>query len=238
VNIYEPVGESASVNFGKPDEAVALVNYAHLADRYDEACRRIDSLRAETVALLGLRPGDRVLDVACGTGLSFRLLHEQVAPTGLVVGLELSPALASQARTRAAAIDQHGIVVIEGNAETADLGGMVFDAALFHYTHDVLRNPAALAHVFQSLRPGARIAAAGLKMGAAWALPLSLLSIYRARNYLSTFEGLTAPWSHLLRYVPDFRWRSRRAGTGYVGWGRHEAGQPFDMKLSGTAPSS
>jgi len=208
------------MNFGRPNEAVALVNYARLADRYDEACRRIETLRAETVALLGLRPGDRVLDVACGTGLSFRHLHDPVAPTGLVVGIELSPALASHARARATAIDERGIRVIEGNAETADLGTARFDAALFYYTHDVLRNPAALARVFGSLRPGARIAAAGLKTGATWALPLSLLSIYRARKYLSTFEGLAAPWSHLLRYVPDFRWRERRAGTGYVGWGR------------------
>jgi arsenite methyltransferase len=211
------------MNLGKPDESAAIANYARLAGHYDASCRRIKAVREEAIALLGLRPGDQVLDVACGTGSSFALLHAGVAPGGKVVGVELSPDMCRQARERAAAIGRATIEVVQDSAERAPLGDARFDAVLFHYTHDVLRNPVALANIFAAVRPGARVAVAGLKAGAAWTLPYNLLAMFRARRYVSTFEGLAQPWSHLLRHVADFRWRSRNAGNGYVGWGRAAA---------------
>ena len=44
------------------------------------------------------QPGDAVLDVACGTGLSFPLLEEAIGPAGRLVGVELSPEMAAIAR--------------------------------------------------------------------------------------------------------------------------------------------
>lgn len=39
------------------------------------------------VALGAPRPGERILDVACGTGVVARLAAQRVGPTGVVVGL-------------------------------------------------------------------------------------------------------------------------------------------------------
>ncbi len=44
--------------------------------------------RRRAVAALGLRAGDRVLDVGCGTGLNFRWLAREVGPTGMLVGAD------------------------------------------------------------------------------------------------------------------------------------------------------
>ena len=54
-----------------------------------------------SVALLeaaALRPGERVLDVACGTGLIARRAAERVGPSGTVTGLDLSPDMIEVAR--------------------------------------------------------------------------------------------------------------------------------------------
>ncbi|MCO5108730.1 MAG: class I SAM-dependent methyltransferase [Burkholderiaceae bacterium] len=52
-----------------------------------------------------LAPGDRVLDVACGTGIVARLARERLGEAGRVVGVDISPAMLAVARTAAPAID-------------------------------------------------------------------------------------------------------------------------------------
>jgi len=49
--------------------------------------------------LAAIQPGERVLDVACGTGAVARLAVQDVGPTGQVVGLDLNPAMLAVART-------------------------------------------------------------------------------------------------------------------------------------------
>jgi ubiquinone/menaquinone biosynthesis C-methylase UbiE len=56
-----------------------------------------EELRA-TVAALPIRPGDRVLDLACGDGVYSRWLAERVGESGSVLGVDLSPAFLELAR--------------------------------------------------------------------------------------------------------------------------------------------
>jgi demethylmenaquinone methyltransferase/2-methoxy-6-polyprenyl-1,4-benzoquinol methylase len=67
---------------------------------YPEKVLRLRALRA-----LDLRPGDTVVDVACGTGLNFAHIQEQIGPDGRIVGVDLTDAMLARAQRR---IETHG----------------------------------------------------------------------------------------------------------------------------------
>lgn len=71
-----------------------------------------------------LRPGERVLDVACGTGTASRLAAPTVGPTGRVVGIDNHPAMIAMAKT----LDAGGTAVEWREAPAEDLP---FDDATF-----------------------------------------------------------------------------------------------------------
>ena len=54
----------------------------------------------DLVTLAALRPGERVLDVACGTGVLARLAAKAVGPTGKIAGAGLNEGMLSVARTQ------------------------------------------------------------------------------------------------------------------------------------------
>jgi len=60
---------------------------------------------ADLVALAKLRPGERVLDVACGTGVVGRLAAERVGPKGHVTGLDLNESMLEVARSRGVRVE-------------------------------------------------------------------------------------------------------------------------------------
>ncbi len=85
-------------------------------------------LATELIRLAALRPGDRVLDVACGTGIVARLASQQVGPTGTVTGLDVNPgmlAVAHSATPSGPPIEWH-----EASAEAMPLPDASFDVVL------------------------------------------------------------------------------------------------------------
>jgi demethylmenaquinone methyltransferase/2-methoxy-6-polyprenyl-1,4-benzoquinol methylase len=177
-------------------------------------------LRWRTIAALKLRRGDSVLDVACGTGLSFPQLVAAVGRGGCVTGVELSPDMARRARERIARAGWANVTLIEAAAEDAALIGP-FDALLFNFTHDVLQSPAALVHLFAVAAPGARVAASGSKLLPRWLEPANVLVRRINAPYLTTFAGLRRPWHQLAEYVPDLDVRTALWGAGYIAHGHY-----------------
>lgn len=200
----------------RPD--LAIERYRRHAAGYDAMSSRTMGLRHRAVGLLKLRPGDTVLDVACGTGLSFPLILEAIAPGGRLVGVELSPDMMALARERVAEAGWGNVTLIEAPMETAAVPFPV-DAILFNYAHDVLRSPLALLRVFRDAKPGARVAAAGMKLFPWWLAPLNLYALAKARPYMTTFEGLARPWDLLAKYVPGLAVAPTQLGMGYIAHG-------------------
>ena len=141
-----------------------------------------------------------------------------MAPEGSIVGIEQSPEMLERARARAAENGWNNIGCISASVEEASIP-IAADAALFHFTHDIMRTPSALANVVSHLKPGARIVAAGLKWAPVRAMPLNLLVWNAAMRSTSTLEGLARPWSHLEPLMQELEVEQMLGGTVYVASG-------------------
>jgi SAM-dependent methyltransferase len=115
------------------------VNEEQQLPTYDAALRRVD-----------LAPGDRVLDVGCGTGVFLRLCADRGA---VVAGLDVSAAMVEAARARVPEADLR-----VGDVQALPYADEAFDLvtgfASFFYADDVV---AALREAARVARPGAAV---------------------------------------------------------------------------------
>lgn len=87
-----------------------------------------EPLATDLIRLASLTPGERVLDVACGTGLVARLAAQQAGDTGTVAGLDVNPGMLAVARSvtpASAPIEWH-----EASADAMPLPDTSFDVVL------------------------------------------------------------------------------------------------------------
>jgi len=179
---------------------MALAQYRLRAQFYDAELAAFAPVRSCAVDSLQLRPGATVLDVGCGTGLSLERLYQGVGPQGHIVGIEQSPEMFDLARQRVARYKWRNVTLVNAPAESADITCQA-DAALFHFTHDILRNPIGIGHVLGHLQPGAQVVAAGLQWSAPWDWPTNWLVLMAAIYSTTSLEGLVQPWSHLAQQL-------------------------------------
>jgi SAM-dependent methyltransferase len=201
-----------------PDREAALAQYRRRAPVYDLELALFEPLRREAVERLALRTGDTVLDLACGTGLSLPLLRRATGPRGRVVGVEQSPEMLALARRRNARHRWRNVDLVEAPVESALLPPAA-DAALFHFTHDVLQRPEAVANVMCSLRPGARVVAVGLRWAPRRAALVNAAVWFAAWHSISTTEGLDRPWRHLELWFESLTVEARWFGAVYLAAG-------------------
>src|SRR2546423_4769518 len=127
-----------------------------LLDRIQDA-PDVQATRADLVARLGLRAGEQVLDLGCGTGDHTREVAALVAPGGSVVGVDFSTSMITEAGRRQASSAMPATFE-QGDAQKLRFESNTFDACrtermLCH----VPDYQAALREMVRVTRPGGRI---------------------------------------------------------------------------------
>lgn len=117
----------------------------------DVVRRRMENFRA-----LDPRPGERVLDLGCGTGLLTAEIARAVGDGGHVLGVDPSTDMRTGAEDTCAGVES--VRIAEGSAATIPAKDGAFDKVVslqvFEYLDDI---SAALAEVSRVLRPGGRL---------------------------------------------------------------------------------
>lgn len=114
-----------------------------------------DATAADLLDRLAVRPGQRVLDVACGTGIVARHAAERVGPEGQVTGVDLNPGMLAAARE---ASPTSAIVWEQASADALPLPDASVEVACCQQGLQFFaERSAALAELYRVTAPGGRI---------------------------------------------------------------------------------
>ena len=141
-----------------PNEVYALGSSRSESERLQ---RQADELAPDSIALLdrvGLRPGDRALDLGCGPRGVIELLFERVSPGGQVVGADADPAHLAMASELVASLALEGVEIVSADARDTGLASDSFDLVHARTLLVTLPEPAeVVAEMVRLVRPGGSV---------------------------------------------------------------------------------
>jgi ubiquinone/menaquinone biosynthesis C-methylase UbiE len=200
---------------------------AFIAQRYDRIAGLIGlfdwlfffppHLRGLAATRLDAKPGDRVLEIGCGTGRNFPHLRRAVGPTGKVYGVDLSTGMLTKARELCAR---------EGwsNVELAHCDALEYippeplDGILFGLSYNTMpHHLAVLRQAWKQLRPGGRIVILDGKVPDGICGTLALpFGLWLMKNTMLG-NPFIQPWKDLAALVSEANGEDSDAGEAITG---------------------
>jgi demethylmenaquinone methyltransferase/2-methoxy-6-polyprenyl-1,4-benzoquinol methylase len=211
-----------------PSRERLIETYRRKAKHYDLTSRLYPApgypqraQRRATVRALGLRPGDSVIDIACGTGLNFPLIEEAIGPTGRIIGVDLTDAMLARAQSRIAANGWSNVSLVLSDAADFTFPSEV-DAILSTYAMTQVPECAeVIAHGAAALSAGGRWAVLDLKFPddtPRWVTRLGIATVGR----FGSLEAWIArrPWDAIRaamhEHLADLSWTELCFGTAFL----------------------
>ena len=173
-------------------------------------------LRRKAVQRLALKPGDRVLEVGCGTGRNLSLLRERVGPGGHVYGVDLSDGMLADAQQLCERKQWDNVTLIRSDAAQYSVPSAV-DGVLFSLSYAVMpHHREVLRHAWKQLRPGGTLVIMDAKLPPG--IRGQLLRPYSVWIMRRTVLGnpYVRPWEELRELTDSFEMEEFLFGTYYV----------------------
>jgi ubiquinone/menaquinone biosynthesis C-methylase UbiE len=150
-----------------PETTGNLIRWAHSYDRWTKIMTlgQAPAIRRQTADLAGIKIGDRVLDVGCGTGDLTIVAKSRAGSAGEVVGIDASPEMVATARQKVA---RQGLDIRfqPGLIENIPFPDHYFDVVLsslmMHHLPEELKDR-GLAEIYRVLKPGGWLLVVDLK---------------------------------------------------------------------------
>jgi ubiquinone/menaquinone biosynthesis C-methylase UbiE len=180
--------------------------------------------RLRAVQALGLRPGDTVVDIACGTGLNFSLLEQVIGPEGRIVGVDLTDAMLAQAQHRIETNGWSNISLVQSDAAEFDFPPEV-DAILSTYAlSQVPECGDVIAHGAAALSPSGRWVVLDLEVPGNAPRWVARLGMAVVRPFASIDEWVVRrPWETIREAMQDrltdLSWSELCFGTAFLAAG-------------------
>jgi ubiquinone/menaquinone biosynthesis C-methylase UbiE len=182
------------------------------------------SQRLRVVQALKLRPGDTVVDIACGTGLNFPLIEKLIGSEGRIVGVDLTDAMLDRAYDRIAKHGWSNVSLVQSDAVEFEFPADV-DAILSTYALTQVPDCAAvIAHGAASLSEGGRWVVLDLKVPSGVPRRLAQVGTAAVRPFASIDQWIARrPWEAIRvamqEELDDFSWTELLFGTAFLGAG-------------------
>ena len=183
--------------------------------------------RRRAVEPLDLRPGDTVVDVACGTGLNFQLLENAIGADGRIVGVDLTDAMLAQARQRIETNGWSNVRLVQADAAEFEFPAQV-DAIVSTYAlSQVPECGEVIAHGAAALSPGGRWVVLDLKLPDRAPRRLAQLGVAAVRPFASIDEWIARrPWETIRTGMEDelvdVTWTELCFGTAFLATGSRQ----------------
>jgi ubiquinone/menaquinone biosynthesis C-methylase UbiE len=201
----------------------------HRARLYDLVVARLKfgragALRDRTIELVGITPGEDVLEVGCGTGEVTMRAKVRAGATGAVAGIDPAPEMIAMARQKAtqAGVDvDYRVAAVEALPFLVATFDVVVSSLMLHHLPENLK-PRALTEIRRVLKPGGRLVVVDFKQ------PTSRLGrlapvwlLHRSVEEHSSLQKLPA----LLTAAGFSTIESRDMGVAYLGCVQAHVGQ-------------
>jgi len=142
--------------------------------------------RVDAIQRMGIKPGDRVLEVGVGTGINAALYPRDCS----VTGIDLSGSMLEKARDRIARKSVRNVRLVQMDAANLKFADDTFDIVYAPYVISVVPDPVAVTHEMRRVcRPGGRIV---------------ILNHFRSENAVGArMERMIAPAAKYLGFKSD-----------------------------------
>ncbi|MGE5306165.1 MAG: class I SAM-dependent methyltransferase [Alphaproteobacteria bacterium] len=176
--------------------------------------------RKSAVSALGLKPGDTVVEVGCGTGLNFSYLLQSIGDTGRLIGIDLTDAMLEKAMKRVRRNRWRNVDLVEADAASyifpAGIQGVLSTFALTL----VPEYEQVIDHAARALVPGGRFVIADFKKSEHWPLWLIKLGVLITKPFgVSLDLAERKPWQVMTKCFTQVTVTELFGGSVYIAVG-------------------